>query len=332
MVNMQEAKESRARHWLSYRSELKVLDCTVRDGGLMNDHAFSDEVVKAIYEACVGAGIDYMEFGYKASKRIFSRSEFGTWKFCEEDDLRRIVGDNETDLKISVMADAERTDYHEDILPKEQSVIDMIRVATYIHQMPTALDIIQDAHDKGYETTVNLMAVSTVQEWELDEALELMAESPVNAIYLSDSFGSFYSEQIQYLGRKYLRLAIPRGKQVGMHAHNNQQLAYANTIEAIVLGANMLDASFAGLGRGAGNCAMEQLLSFLHNPKYRLRPVLKCIRDYIEPMRTELRWGYDIPYMITGVLNQHPRSAMQFNSSSDRGDVVKFFDMMVEED
>ena len=331
-MNMQEAKESRARHWLSYRSELNVLDCTVRDGGLMNDHAFNDEVVKAVYEACVAAGIDYMEFGYKASKRIFNRSEFGKWKFCDEDDLRRIVGDNETELKISVMADAERTDYHQDIVPKEQSVIDMIRVATYIHQLPTALDLLQDAHEKGYETTINLMAVSTVQEWELDEALELMAESPANAIYLADSFGSFYSEQIQYLGRKYLRHAVPYGKKMGMHAHNNQQLAYANTIEAIVLGANMLDASFAGLGRGAGNCAMEQLLSFLHNPKYRLRPVLKCIRDYIEPMRAELRWGYDIPYMITGVLNQHPRSAMQFNGSSDRGDVVKFFDMMVEED
>jgi 4-hydroxy 2-oxovalerate aldolase len=94
----------------------------------------------------------------------------------------------------------------------------------------------------------------------------------------------------------------------------------------------MLDGSFAGLGRGAGNCALEQLLAFLHNPKYRLRPVLHCIRDYIEPMRERLRWGYDIPYMITGLLNQHPRSAMQFNDSTDRGDVVKFFDMMIDQD
>jgi 4-hydroxy 2-oxovalerate aldolase len=119
---------------------------------------------------------------------------------------------------------------------------------------------------------------------------------------------------------------------VGMHAHNNQQLAYANTIEAIILGANMLDGSIAGLGRGAGNCPMELLLGFLHNPKYRLRPILRCIRDYIEPLREELRWGYDIPYAITGVLNQHPRSAMQFNATADRGDVVKFLDMMVEEE
>jgi len=331
-MNLMEAKESRARHWLSYRSEIRVLDCTIRDGGLMNAHGFDYETVKAVYQANVEAGVDYMELGYKASKRIFAPSEYGPWKFCDEDDIRRIVGENETGLKLSAMADAERTDYHEDILPREQSVLDMIRVATYIHQMPTALDIAEDAHDKGYETTINLMAVSTVQEWELDEALDLMADSEIDAIYLVDSFGAFYSEQVHYLVRKYLRHAIPRGKMVGMHAHNNQQLAYANTIEAIILGANMLDGSIAGLGRGAGNCSLEQLLGFLHNPKYRLRPILRCIRDQIEPMRADLRWGFDIPYMITGLLNQHPRSAMQFKETGERDNIVRFFDMMVEEE
>jgi len=309
-----------------------VLDCTVRDGGLMNDHLFGDDLVRAVYQACVDAGIDYMELGYKSSKRIFSAGEYGRWKFCDEEDIRRVVGDNDTDLKLSVMADAERTDYHEDILPRDQSVIDMIRVATYIHQIPTAMDMIKDANDKGYETCLNLMAVSTVQEWELDEALEIMADSEAGAIYLVDSFGAFYSEQIEYLLRKYMRHSIPRGKQVGIHAHNNQQLAYANTIECIVLGANMLDASIAGLGRGAGNCPLELLLGFLHNPKYRLRPILQCIQDHIEPMREQLGWGPDIPYMITGMLNQHPRSAMRHNASENRADIVRFFDEMVEEE
>lgn len=331
-MSMQEAKESRARHWLAYRSEIRLFDCTIRDGGLMNDHGFDFDTVRAVYQANVEAGIDYMELGYKASKRIFARDEFGPWKFCDEEDIRRVVGENETELKLSVMADAERTDYHEDILPCEQSALDMIRIATYIHQMPTALEMVKDAHDKGYETCINLMAVSTVQEWELDEALELMADSDVDTIYLVDSFGAFYSEQIHYLLRKYMRYAIPRGKMVGMHAHNNQQLAFANTIEAIILGANMLDGSIAGLGRGAGNCPIELLLGFLHNPKYRLRPILQCIRDHIEPMRTDLRWGFDIPYMVTGVLNQHPRPAMQFNETEGREDIVRFFDMMVEEE
>jgi len=321
-----------AGRWVSYRSGIKLLDCTIRDGGLMNDHRFKDGLVKAVYDANVQAGVDYMELGYKASKKIFSPDQFGTWKYCTEDDIRRIVGDNDTPLKLSVMADAERTDYHTDILPKEQSVLDLIRVATYIHQIPTALDMIKDAHDKGYETTVNLMAISTVNEQEINEGLELLAASDVDVIYLVDSFGAIYSEQVQYYMRKYLHYAESHQKQVGMHAHNNQQLAFANTIEAIVMGANVIDGSMAGLGRGAGNCPLESLLGFLHNPKFHLRPVLQCIQEHIEPLRKDLGWGFGIPYMITGLLNQHPRAAMKFNASEDRGNLVKFFDTMTEEE
>lgn len=324
-MQMSESKESAAGRWLSYRSDIKVLDCTIRDGGLMNDHKFDDEIVKAVYDACVEAGIDYMELGYKNSKKFFAPAENGAWKYCDEDDMRRIVGENETELKLTAMADAEKSDYKEDILPKSESVLDMIRVATYIHQIPTALDMIKDAHDKGYDACVNLMAVSTCPESELDEGLELLVKSEISAIYVVDSFGHLYSEQVAELMKKYLDFARTEGKQVGMHAHNNQQLGFANTIESIIQGASMLDATMAGLGRGAGNCPIELLISFLHNPKFHVRPILKCIQDHIEPMRAKLGWGFDLSYMITGVLNQHPRSAMAFNDQKNK-DIVKFFD------
>jgi 4-hydroxy 2-oxovalerate aldolase len=323
-------KETPAGRWVSYRPQIKVLDCTIRDGGLMNNHKFDDQVVKAVYTACVEAGIDYMELGYKASRKVIVPGEHGVWKYCLEDDLRRIVGDNPTSLKLTVMADAERTDYHEDILPKTQSVIDMVRVATYIHQIPTALEMVKDAHDKGYETTVNLMAVSTVPEYELNEGLELLACSETKAVYVVDSFGTLYSEQVQHLVRKYLSYCKAAGKEVGMHAHNNLQLGFANTIDAIVLGANMLDATMAGLGRGAGNCPMELLIGFLHNPKYNLLPVLRCVQDTIEPLRSKLMWGFDLPYMLTGFLNQHPRSAIKFNESKTKGNIVDFYNQIWE--
>ncbi|MDP2729930.1 MAG: aldolase catalytic domain-containing protein [Dehalococcoidales bacterium] len=326
------SEESAMARWVSYRPEIKVLDCTIRDGGLMNDHVFDDQVVRAVYQACVDAGVDYMEIGYKDSRRLYSPSQFGPWKYCSEDDIRRIVGDNDTPLKLSAMADAEKSDYHEDILPREQSVLDMIRVATYIHQIPLALDMIKDAHDKGYETTVNLMAVSTAIERELDEALELLANSEVDTIYIVDSFGALYSEQVHYLADKYLKYAKAHGKRIGMHAHNNLQLAFASTIEAIIKGADMLDASMAGLGRGAGNCPIELLVGFLHNPKLRIRPILKCVQESIEPLRGKLKWGFDTSYMLTGFLNKHPLAAMNFNDGSDRGDIVKFYDMISEEE
>ncbi len=325
-------KESPVSKWISYRPEIKVVDCTIRDGGLMNSHLFDDETVRAVYNACVEGGIDYMEMGYINSRRLFSPAEHGAWKFCTEEDVRRIVGDNSTPLKLSAMADAEKSDYREDILPRDKSVLDMIRVAAYIHQIPLALDMIKDAHDKGYETTVNLMSVSVVKEQELDRALELLVNSEVETIYIVDSFGSLYSEQVRSLLDKYLAHAQTRGKQVGFHAHNNKELAFANTIEAIIKGANLLDSSMAGLGRGAGNCRTELLVGFLHNPKFHLRPILQCIQDHIEPLRAELKWGFDVPYMMTGLLNRHPRDAMAFNESKDRGNIVKFYDDMHEEE
>ena len=320
--------------WLTYRPEIKIMDCTIRDGGLINDHRFDDAFVKAVYRTCVAAGIDAMEFGYKADKKIFAPSQHGEWKFCTEDSLRRIVDDNPTDLKIAVMADAERTDYHTDILPKAQSVIDIVRVATYIHQIPTAVDMIKDAHDKGHRVTVNLMAISAIQERELEEALQLLAACPVCAIYIVDSFGSYYSEQIRDLTLMFLRAVEGKGIEVGIHAHNNQMLAYANTLEALIYGANRLDATINGMGRGAGNCPLELLLGFLKNPKFQLRPVLECVRDYFVPLEKqgEMEWGYKIPYMITGQMNQHPRAAIKARAGENPDDYVAFYDQMIEEE
>ncbi|MFW5859421.1 MAG: aldolase catalytic domain-containing protein [Planctomycetota bacterium] len=332
MSNETDIKSELGQRWVSYRPEIRVIDCTIRDGGLMNDHHFADGTVEAVYRACVAGGIDYMEVGYKGSRGVFSPDQYGAWKFSSEDDIRRIVGENDTGLKISVMADVDRTDHDNDIPPRDQSVVDMVRVACYVHQVPGALELIKDAHAKGYETCVNLMAVSVVSETELDSALKLFAESEVGTIYLVDSFGSLFNEQVRMLAQKYLGYAKAQGKEVGLHAHNNQQLAFANTIEAITLGVNLLDGSLAGLGRGAGNCPTEMLVGFLRNPKYHMRPLLSCIQDSIEPLRAEMTWGPSIPYMITGQMNEHPRAAMKWEAGDRPKDYVGFYDSMIAEE
>ena len=318
--------------WITYRPELKVLDCTIRDGGLVNDHAFDDEFVRAVYDACVAAGIDYMEVGYKNSKRLFPPDQFGAWRHCDEDDIRRIVGDNDTPLKLSAMADAGKSDWKTDILPKEQSVLDMIRVAFYVHQVAEAVDMINDAVDKGYEVTANLMAVSRAQETEVDQALELLAETPVNVLVVVDSFGSLYAEQIEILVKKYAQYGKATGKEVGMHAHNNQQLAFANTIEAIIHGANRVDASMAGLGRGAGNCPMELLIGFLRNPKFKIRYIYKVLEEQLQPLSKKHDWGPSVQYNITGQLNQHPRSAIAARDGDARDNYVEFYDKLINGD
>jgi 4-hydroxy 2-oxovalerate aldolase len=219
-------------------------------------------------------------------------------------------------MKIAVMADIGRS-LKEELRPKSESVVDMIRIATYIHQIPAAIELIEDAHAKGYETTVNIMAISKSFDDELDEVLAQLAKTNVDVIYIADSFGSFYPEQIKKLTEKYLKVAQESGKKVGIHAHNNLQLAYANTLEAMIYGTSFLDVTISGLGRGAGNCPLELLIGFLKNPKYKLMPVLKFIEEFIVPLEKELDWGYSIPYMLTGQLNEHPRAAMKARDEKD---------------
>jgi 4-hydroxy 2-oxovalerate aldolase len=315
--------------WITYRPQLKVLDCTIRDGGLINKHQFTDEFVRAVYETCLASGVDYMEVGYKNSPRLFAKGEFGAWRHCEEEDLNRVFGkhdEQKTGLKLSAMADATKSDWKEQLVPREQSVLDMIRVAFYAHQVSEAAQMIEHAHSLGYEASANLMAVSNISETEIDTVLEAIAPTPADVMVIVDSFGHLYREQIDMLYRKYAAALGNTGKEIGIHAHNNLQLGFANTIEAIIMGANRADATMGGLGRGAGNCPMELLLGFLRNPKFKLRPVIKLLQEKIEPLRESLVWGPLVPYNITGHMNRHPNSATKFLDSEDRKNLVKFFD------
>lgn len=310
---------------MTARSDIRVLDATIRDGGLVNNFMFSDDFINVLYRTNVKAGVDYMEFGYKASKELFDVNKFGKWKFCDEESIREIVGDNNSDMKISVMADVGRCDYKKDIIDKKDSVIDMVRVATYVHQMPAAIEMIEDAKAKGYEVTCNIMAISNAKESDIDQALEMVGQSSADGIYIVDSYGALYPEQIRAIADKYTELGEKYGKYIGMHAHNNQQLAFANTIEALSHGVSLLDATMMSMGRGAGNCAMELLLSFLKNPKYNVFPVLRFLEDYMLPLKeTGAVWGYDIPYLLTGRLNQHPSAAIDF-CKDNRKDYADFY-------
>ena len=308
-----------------FKPEIKVMDCSIRDGGLINQWQFSDEFVRATYKGLCEAGVDYMEIGYKATKSLFDPKKFGKWRFCDDDDIRKVVDGIEPVSKLSCMVDIGRVE-EKDIVQKEESPFSMIRVACYIKEVDKAIDLCNMIMDKGYETTVNIMAVSTNTEREIDEALNDLSKTNVPVVYVVDSYGNMYSEDITFLVKKY-RTALP-GKTIGIHTHNNRQLAFANTIQAIIDDAYMLDASVFGIGRGPGNCNLELLLSFLQNPRYKLRPLLQLIQDHYLPLSKKIEWGYIIPYMITGALNEHPRVAIACRGSNERDDYVKFYDKL----
>lgn len=308
-----------------FKPEIKVMDCSIRDGGLINQWHFSDEFVRETYRALCAAGVDYVEIGYKASKEQFDVSKYGKWRFCDDDDIRKMTDGVEPVSKLSCMVDIGRVSA-KDIVKQSESPFSMIRVACYIKEVDKAIDLCNMIMDKGYETTVNIMAVSTNLDREIDEALNDLSKTDVPIVYVVDSYGAMYSEDITFLVKKY-RDALP-GKSIGIHTHNNRQLAFANTIQAIIDGAYMLDASVFGIGRGPGNCCLELLLSFLQNPKYKMRPILELIQNHYLPLSKQIEWGYIIPYMITGMLNEHPRVAIALRDSPNKDEYVKFYDKL----
>ena len=304
---------------------IKVVDATLRDGGLVNDFYFEDSFVKALYEANIAAGIDYMEFGYRASKKQFDPNSFGKWKFTSDEDIWNIIGEKNPGMKISIMVDVGRTDFREDIGPRKDSPVDLFRIATYIETIPEAVEMINYISSLGYETTCNIMAISKCTDEQIANALYQIAQTPALAVYVVDSYGALYPKQARKLTRLYHNILAPTGKEVGMHAHNNQQCAFANTIEAKDKGAKWLDGTAFGMGRGAGNCHSEALLAYLNGKKYHVEPILKFLEEWMLPLKAEgVEWGYNTSYMLTGITNQHPRTAIAATKNKDTNYVEQY--------
>jgi 4-hydroxy 2-oxovalerate aldolase len=302
----------------------KIVDCTIRDGGLVNDWDFSVKFVEDMYQGLSAAGVEYMEIGYKNSAKLLKGGNSGPWRFLNEEFMREVIT-QKTDTKLSALVDIGRVDEN-DILPREQSLLDLIRVACYVKDLDKGLDLVQKFHDMGYETSLNIMALSHVMENELLEAFEEINKSPVDMVYIVDSYGSMDFKDVDYLVTKFQR-QLPE-KELGIHMHNNLQLAFANTLTGANKGVTYLDSSVYGMGRAAGNCPTELLVSYLKNPRYEVRPILEIIQNHMIQKREKWEWGYLIPYMIVGSLDEHPRVAMAHLNSPEKGQFVDFYDKL----
>jgi len=313
-----------------FREKIKVLDCTIRDGGLMNNHDFDRRLVREVYKAISESGVDYMEIGYKNSKELFSPKEYGLWKFSDDDEISKVVEGIESKTKVSIMVDVGRVKL-EDVKPASESPVDMIRTASYVKDIDKAIFMANHFADKGYEATINIMAISRDQGTELDEALQQIEEEcKVSVVYIVDSFGALYQEPVEWLVKRFKKYL--KTKEVGFHGHNHQQLAFGNTIEAIMHDANFLDATVYGIGRAAGNCPLELLVGFLKNPKFDIRPILDIISKEFVPMRQKIEWGYVIPYAISGMINEHPKAAMALRKTDKKENYREFYESLMPTD
>lgn len=302
-----------------------IVDCTIRDGGLVNEWAFTPEFVADLYAALDEAGVEYMEVGYKNSARLLGGGgNAGPWRFLDDRYLSSVIP-NKGATKLSALVDIGRVDEN-DILPRAESPLDLIRVACYIADVAEGIALAAKFKERGYETSINIMALSGVSDGALIVGLRLLAASTVDIVYVVDSFGTLTPQEI---GRAVavFQEHLP-GKKLGVHTHNNMQLALANTLEASRLGVAYLDASVYGMGRAAGNCHTELLLAAVKENAYNIRPVLGVIEKHMLGIRANWEWGYNIPYALAGILNEHPRTAMALRSSAERDEYVKFYDKL----
>jgi 4-hydroxy 2-oxovalerate aldolase len=308
------------------RHNVRVLDCSIRDGGCCNAWQFPIDLVRRTYRALSASGVDYMEIGYRSSPGSYDRAVVGPWRFCDDDQLAEIVDD--AGIKLSVMLDWGKATI-DDLQPRSASPVTMVRLACYARDIDGAIDLLHRAQDKGYEVMCNVMAVSTCTPGEVDGFLGKLHDSTIPNVALVDSFGAFYPHHVRYLIRKYKNWLRPDQK-LAVHLHNNQETAFANTIVAVEEGADIVDATILGIGRGAGNCPLELLLMYLDASKYDVEPVLE-LSEAFTALRSELRWGYHVPYAISGWLNAHPRVAIRQMAAGEDRTVLDFYRSLAEQ-
>lgn len=287
------------------KDTVKILDCTVRDGGYINNWCFDKDMVREIYRAVSKSGIDYFEIGFRGTEKYFDKKQFGIWRFSTEKDITGICEGIHGPM-LSIMADYGKIDI-DDFILKDDSIVSLVRLAAHKNKMRDALDFLEKIKAKGYETSIQAMGYSSYSEAEKRDLHKMIEDVDLDFVYIADSYGSIYPDQIRDMIEPFLELRTR--VRVGFHPHNSLQMAFANSIEAIKCGVHIIDSSIYGMGRGAGNLPTEIILTYLQKmvpDKFNTIPILNCIDRFFISMQKELGWGYQLPYMLSGFFDCHP--------------------------
>ncbi|MBT3362056.1 MAG: hypothetical protein HN929_09775 [Chloroflexi bacterium] len=294
---------------------LQILDCTPRDGGYINNWHFDKRMVREVYRAVSNAGVNIFEIGFHGTNKYFDRKEYGIWRFCPEEALREVT-DGIKGADIALMCDFGKADIA-DIPDAKDSLVKMIRMAVHKDNLKPAIEFLEAAKNKGYQVSLNAMALGNYTAKERQELVAMVRSASLDYIYVVDSYGSLFPDQIKSLVDPFIELD---GTKVGFHPHNSLQMAFANTLEAIRCGIDIVDSTIYGMGRGAGNLPTEILISYLetsNHHKYNAVPILNCINCYFISMQEEESWGYQLPYMLSGIFQCHPNYAQALTDARE---------------
>lgn len=286
------------------QGDVEILDCTIRDGGYVNNWDFDRKLVRETYRALSKAGVAYVELGYHGSERYFKKADYGAFRFSSASEIEAACRNIEG-AKVALMVDYGKYDIR-DLAQYKDAPVRLIRIA--VHKNATDDAIRQAAAIKrmGFCVAVNLMGFTLYTPRERLRLAKSLSGAPLDYVYVVDSHGAIFPDQMKdffgpLTGIKHITF--------GFHSHNNLQMAFANTLSAIEAGAGIVDSSVYGMGRGAGNLPTEIMLAYAHLSKpgrYNVIPVLNLIDRYFTKLHAASPWGYNLPYMLSGIYDCHP--------------------------
>ena len=295
---------------------LKLLDCTLRDGGYYTNWNFDTQMVQDLITNLDLAGVDIIELGYK------SPVKGGKYRKCNDRFIWEVLGHRlPVNAELAFMIDAKdfikgsSLDYSliDDIIhEKDQSPFTVCRLAIKHNEIDNALEIAKIIKGKGYSLIVNLMGISTLSDQEIKD-FSKFADLEPEALYFADSYGNLEPNDVRRLTSLFKEFGIA----VGIHTHDNLGLAFANCLVGMSAGADYIDGTLLGMGRGVGNVKTEQLIAYLQHDSYTYQstPVQKLIVKWMKPLHEQHQWGFTHNYMVSGLNHIHPLYTQTLQSS-----------------
>lgn len=287
---------------------ISVLDCTLRDGGYVNNWEFGSKTITQIAEKLCDSSVEMIECGFlsKTKKSAVGQSIFKSISDAEKH-FEKCSGNLALMINCGEYAP-------QDIQPYEGGKIKTIRIAFHKHQRDEAQELCVALKENGYDVFFQPMYTIGYQDIELISLIDWANSIRPKAFYIVDSFGTMSKSDLLrmfYLVDNNLSKDI----KLGFHSHNNLQLSFSNAQELAELNTKrelIIDSSVFGMGRGAGNLCTELLTQFINEnieDKYDLIPILEIMDEYIMPIYTMHPWGYSAPYCLAAMNNCHPNYA-----------------------
>lgn len=282
---------------------IRLLDCTLRDGGHINEGIFGEQVIRNTISKLVEAGIDIIEVGFLWD----SMCDTNTTRYFNISDVKRILPKEIGKSKFSLMADYIDLQHLEDY----DGTIEFIRLSFKRWRLDWGLKTAKILMQKGYKVFINPVNSNVYSDIEYIEVLQKVNELHPYGFSIVDTFGTM---RVHDLTHRYMLVEnnLLKDIAIGVHLHENMGLAYSLAQHMTQISSPkrkiVIDGSLLGMGRVPGNLCIEQFMDYMNNQfgeDYLTEPVYDAIDDYIAPIKAKMPWGYAIPYALSAKFNLH---------------------------